>query len=115
ANLESRYRGRTCRGCQRHADILHVTPCRGWQDWRDKSTYALQAAGLGYRCAELAGPSPAALEAAIQQRQPRVVFVHAFAVATTSITALAERWPAIRFVIIAHSGENHVLTWPGFF
>lgn len=112
--------GRTCRECkvpmQREAaDILHVTPRADWQHVTTRGRFAIRQAGMTAICAELVKPTAEQLDREITARQPRIVFVHAFSVAAASVIRLAGKWRNVRFVVVSHSMENHVLTWPQFF
>lgn len=117
------YTGRTCRECEaasesvrtKHADIFHVTQKPSWQIMRERSEEVLRAAGLQFTCAEITKPTPAKLAEEITQQSPRVVFVHAFALEAKHIVATAGQFPGVAFVVVLHSQDNHVLTWPQFY
>jgi glycosyltransferase involved in cell wall biosynthesis len=97
------------------ADILHVTPKPDWQHVTTRGLFALRQAGLTATCEEIVKPTPGQLDQHIAARRPRIVFVHAFSVAASEVIRLTEKWSRVRFVVVSHSMENHVLTWPQYF
>jgi hypothetical protein len=112
--------GRTCRECKvpmqrERADIIHVTPRADWQHVTTRGRFALRQAGMTATCYEIVKPTAEQLDQEIADRQPRIVFIHAFSVAADAVIRLAGKWPNVRFVVVSHSMENHVLTWPQFF
>lgn len=85
-----------------------------WQDMERRSHAAMSLVGVP-RWIEMVRPPMVALDRAIADNNPSIVFSHAFAVKSTDTIHLAAKYPHVAFCVVDHSSLNHTLTWPEHF
>lgn len=122
SELFTAYKGRTCRDCKDYsiqdkadnadATIFHLTHRVNWQDVLRRSKFALHQHGIAVDGIELPKPNDKTMRKELSRRKPDIVFNHAFMLASKTTIELAREYPAIQFVSVNHSNQNHTYTWP---
>ena len=104
--IDSQYKGRTCAECEAgQASVLLI----GGERWRHRLkrfSEALTDGGIANETST--ARRQADLHKLIARRRPVAVFCHTFHVSSEDVESLAKQFPAINFVTVCHSSQNHL-------